>query len=113
MKTETDTKPNRKQVVPDALVSDDMINDIVDMVTGKLEDVYNPSQKEIVSILMNTRLTYQTIARVVKVFLPAAAPTAGSIRSLVNHIKTQDEILTGFLGELKKDIESYEQHRKI
>lgn len=109
----TEVKQNKRQVVSDVLVTDEMVNSIAEMVIGKLEDVFNPSQKEIVSILMHTRLTYQTMARVVKVFLPEANPTANSIRSLVNHIKAQDEIMGTFLEELKKDIESYEQPRKI
>lgn len=101
-------KQTRKQVVPDMLITNELVNSIADMVTGKLEDVYNPSQKEIVSILMNTRLTYQTIARVVKVFLPEANPTANSVRSLVNHIKMQDKVMVNFLEELKEEINNYE-----
>lgn len=97
-------KTKTKQSVPDALVTNDMITEICNMVFAKVSDVYNPSQKEIVSILMNTRLSHTTIARVVKEILPQANPTKDSVRSLINHIKNQDEIMSNFMEELREEL---------
>ncbi|MCM1324105.1 MAG: hypothetical protein NC218_08080 [Acetobacter sp.] len=100
----TTSKREQRKSVPDDLITDEMITEIVNMVFNKLDDVYNPSQKRIVEILMGTKLSYATIARVVKEILPQANPTKNSIRSLINHIKTQDEVMDGFLEELRRDI---------
>lgn len=100
----SNNKKEQRKSAPDELITNGMITEIVNMVFNKLDDVYNPSQKKIVEILMNTKLSYKTIARVVKEILPQASPTANSIRSLVNHIKSQDELMDGFLDELRRDI---------
>lgn len=102
MITKNDDK--RKQTIHDSLIDDITLDKIIDMVFNKVQNPADTSQKEVVKVLLNTRLSYSTMARVVNGIFPMARATKGSIAQLVRNIKMQDSNIDELLAELQKEI---------
>lgn len=96
-------KPKRK-TISDAVISDDAVVSIVNMVFDKVENPATATQKEIVSILMHTELSSTTISRVVNLALPTAKSTPNSINSLIKHIRACEVDERELLAQIEKDI---------
>lgn len=94
----------RKQTIHDSLIDDVTLDKIIDMVFNKVQNPADTSQKEVVKVLLKTRLSYSTMARVVNGIFPAAKATKGSIAQLVRNIKMQDSNVDELLMELQKDL---------
>lgn len=94
----------RKQTIHDSLIDDITLDKIIDMVFSKVQNPADTSQKEVVKILLKTRLSYSTMARVVNGIFPMAKATKGSIAQLIRNIKIQDSSIDELLMELQKDL---------
>lgn len=93
-----------KTKVLDSLITEETLDKIVSLVYDMVPDVFNYKQKDIVKALMNTNLSYATIARVVNKMLPSSKATRGSIAQMVRLIKSQGTIERELLDELRKDL---------
>ena len=96
----------RRKTVADEVITDDAIVAIVNMVFDKASDPSSITQKEIVKILLNTKLGNKTIARVVNLILPNASATANSIASLIKYIRKSTVDIDALLLEIEKDIQN-------
>ena len=94
------TKPK----VLDSLITEETLDKIVSLVYDTVPDVFSYRQKDIVKALMNTNLSYATIARVVNKMLPSSKATRGSIAQMVRLVKSQGTIEQELLDELRKDL---------
>lgn len=94
----------KRQTVSDEFVTDEMVTTIVNMVYGKLDNVFDVSKKDVIKILMKTKLSNATMARVVNQIFPSAQCTKGSVASMIKHIRTQESIIDNLLSEVEKDI---------
>ena len=95
---------NRRKTISDTAFDTLAIDKIVNMVYNRVENPMDTSQKEVVTILMKTKLSYTTIARVVNEIFPTAHATKNSINQLVRHIKNQNYNVDALLEEIPKDI---------
>lgn len=96
-------KPQRK-TISDAVISDDTVVSVVNMVFDKVENPANISVKDIVEILMHTQLSSVTISRVVNLALPTAKSTPNSINSMIKHIRNMQVDEKELLAQIEKDI---------
>lgn len=95
---------NRRKTVSDTAFDAIAIDKIVSMVYDKVTNPMDTSQKEVVNLLLKTKLSYTTIARVVNEIFPNAHATKNSINQLVRHIKHQQYDVSALLDEIQKDI---------
>lgn len=91
---------NRRQTISDNLITTEIQDKIIAKVYEKVEDVYNVSQVEIVSIMLDMKLANETIAKIVNKILPNARATKGSIASLIKHIRSSSSLLNELLEGL-------------
>ena len=98
------TNANKRQTISDEFVTDEMVTTIVNMVYGKVDNVFDVSKKDVIKILMKTKLSNATIARVVNQIFPGAQCTKGSVASMIKHIRTQESIIDNLLSEVERDI---------
>lgn len=91
---------NRRQTISDNLITPEIQDKIIAKVYEKVEDVYNVSQVEIVSIMLDMKLANETIAKIVNKILPNARATKGSIASLIKHIRSSSSLLNELLEGL-------------
>ena len=91
---------NRRQTISDNLITPEIQEKIIAKVYEKVEDVYNVSQVEIVSIMLDMKLANETIAKIVNKVLPNARATKGSIASLIKHIRSSSSLLNELLEGL-------------
>lgn len=92
---------NRRQTISDNLITPEIQEKITIKVYEKVEDVYNFSQLEIVKIMLDMKLSNETIAKIVNKMLPNAHATKGSIASLIKHIRNSNSLLDELLEELQ------------
>lgn len=100
--SKNDKKINKK--ILDDLVDDNLLTEIVFLVYEKLGHLDKISQKDIVTMLKDSSLTYKTIARVVKEIIPTLNPTANSIRALVVNINKRKKMADGLLDNLIEEL---------
>lgn len=103
---EKTTRDTRRKTIADEAITDDAVVAIVNMVFDKATDPSTITQKEIVKILLNTKLGNKTMARVVNLILPTAKATANSIASLIKHIRKSTVDIDVLLLEIEKDIQN-------
>ena len=102
--TNNNNNMTRRKTISDALITDDAIVSIVNMVFSKVDNPNNITQKDVVKLLLKTKLSNKTMARVVNLILPNSKATEGSIASLVKYIRNQDIDMDALLSEIEKDI---------
>lgn len=94
----------RKAVINDDLITPEYLDEIVLMVLNKIENPFDISKKDIVKLLINTRLSSQTIARVIDAIIPDSQTTQSTVRSLIRFIREQDNLTENLLNEIRSEL---------
>ena len=94
-------KITRRQTISDNLITPEIQDKIAMKVYEKVENVYDLSQIEIVKIMLDMKLSNETIAKIVNKMIPKAHATKGSVASLIKHIRNGNNLLNELLEELE------------
>lgn len=92
----------RRKTINDSLITQDIIDKLVVYTYEHLENIYEFSQTDIVSVLMHktTKLSNTTIARIIRAMLPESGATANSVNVIQNRLKQRNNIIDELLNEL-------------
>ena len=92
----------RRKTINDSLITQDIIDKLVVYTYEHLENIYEFSQTDIVSVLMHktTKLSNTTIARIIRAMLPESGATANSVNVIQNRLKQRNNVIDELLNEL-------------
>lgn len=91
---ELNKRRNRRQTIPDSIISIAMYEKIMYKVCDKImSNADELSQKNICIQGLKLNLGNKTIARLVKDLIPDSKPTANSIAQMINWIRKEEKLL--------------------
>lgn len=92
----------RRKTINDSLITQDIIDKLVVYTYEHLDNIYEFSQADIVSVLMKktTKLSNTTIARIIRAILPESGATANSVNVIQNRLKQRSNLIDELISEL-------------
>lgn len=93
----------RRETISDNLITEQIFYKLLNYTLANVKDQDNISQVEVVNLLLPKKISNLTISKVVNVLIPNAKATAGSIASLVRHIKNKHNLIDELLQDIGED----------
>lgn len=95
---------NRRKVIPDSMITEDVYSELLSFVCVKLDKVEKPTQGNIIDLLIPLKICNATIAKIVNDVIPNAKATQGSIASLIKSRKTSKSLVDELLNKIEEDV---------
>lgn len=93
-------KRSRRKTISDSLIDDELLKKIVQKLYTKVSDIYNPSQLELIDIMLPMGLSNKTMARIVNEMCIECKATENSVRALIKYKRNKDDMLNNLLKDL-------------
>ena len=87
----------RKVNLKDCAITPEILEHIVIRVYEQVKDINNITQREIIKICLNHKLSSSTIARVIKDIIPNSKATSNSVNGIILRFKKEKELINEIL----------------
>ena len=90
----------RRKTYPDGLVSNEVIDKLIDKVFESVTDPYENTQQNVVKLLSPMGFSNKVIAKVINATVIDSNATAGSVASMVNRLRKQEKQMSELLKQI-------------
>lgn len=90
----------RRKTYPDGLVSNEVIDKLIDKVFESVTDPYENTQQNVVRLLLPMGFSNKVIAKVINATVIDSNATAGSVASMVNRLRKQEKQMSELLKQI-------------
>lgn len=90
----------RRKTYPDGLVSNEVIDKLIDKVFESVADPYENTQQHVVKLLLPMGFSNKVIAKVINATVIDSNATAGSVASMVNRLRKQEKQMSELLKQI-------------
>lgn len=94
------TNRTRRKTYPDGLVSNEVIDKLIDKVFENCSDPYENTQQNVVKLLLPMGFSNKVIAKVINATVIDSNATAGSVASMVNRLRKQEKQASELLKQI-------------
>ncbi len=90
----------RRKTYSDELISQQVIDKLIDMVFENIDDPYNNTQMNVIKLLLPKGFSNKVIAKVINATVVDSNATAGSVASAIRRLRQQEKQKSELLRQM-------------